>query len=102
VNYRLAYFIEAREDISAAKNWYFGQLPGLEVRFAKDVKRAIERLRSTPFSHSIRYKNIRIAHPDVFPYSIHYYIDEDMKRIVIIGVVHSRRDLAFLDERTSR
>jgi hypothetical protein len=66
---------------------------------AEDVKKTIIRLKSTPYVHAIRRKNIRIAHPDVFPYSMHYYIDEALKRIVNIGIVHNSRDTEFLNIR---
>jgi len=98
-SYRLAYFDEARTDIADAKKWYYDQLAGLEKRFAEDVKIAIIRLKINPFVHAIRYKKVRVAHPDIFPYSIHYYIDEAQKRIVVIGITHVSRDDEFLRKR---
>ena len=64
--------------------------------FANDVKKAVNRLKVNPHIHAIRYKKNRITHPDVFPYSIHFYIDEVLHRIVIIGIVHNSRDPGFL------
>jgi hypothetical protein len=41
---------------------------------------------------------VRIAHTKIFPYNIHFYIDEAKKQIVIIGIVHNKRgDAIFLD-----
>ncbi len=97
--YSLAYYKEAKKDITEAKLWYFNQQKGLEKRFADDVKNAILRLSANPYVHSIRHKNTRIAHPDIFPYSIHFYIEEQAKRIVIIGIVHNNRSLDFLKNR---
>ncbi|MCD6012081.1 MAG: plasmid stabilization system [Flavipsychrobacter sp.] len=97
--YKLAYFKEARQDIRDAKEWYYDQLKGLEKRFSDDVKIAITRLKTNPYAHAVRYKKIRIAHPDIFPYSIHYYIDEELTRIVIIGIIHNSRDSGFLNRR---
>lgn len=96
MSYSLAYFKEAKNDINKAKLWYHNQQKGLEKRFAADIKKAIGRLKLNPYVHTIRYKKNRIAHPDVFPYSIHFYIDEDNGRIVIIGVVHNSRNFDFL------
>jgi len=44
-------------------------------------------------------KNTGLPIPDVFPYSIHFYIDKTNNRMVIIGVVHSSRDFDFLKQR---
>ncbi|NDC42186.1 MAG: plasmid stabilization system, partial [Chitinophagia bacterium] len=73
--YQLSYFKEVSNDIKEAKIWYSKQLPGLEKRFAKDIKIAIIRLSLNPFSHAVRYRQVRVAHPDVFPFGIHYYVD---------------------------
>ena len=97
--YNLAYYKEAKKDIARAKVWYYNQQKGLEKRFASDIKKAIKRLKLNPYVHAVRYKQNRIAHPDVFPYSIHFYIEEDNKRIVIIGVVHTSQDFDFLNYR---
>ena len=97
--YQLTYFKEAKNDINQAKIWYHSQQKGLEKRFAEDIRKAIVRLKTNPHVHAIRYKKNRLAHPDVFPYSIHFYIDELQKRIVIIGIVHNSRNFDFLKQR---
>ena len=99
MSYKLTYFQEARDDINEAKLWYQSQQTGLEKRFAEDIKKAILRLKPNPYVHAIRYKKNRVAHPDVFPYSIHFYIDEPLNRIVIIGIVHNSRNNSFLKKR---
>lgn len=90
--FKVLYFDEVRQDIKDAKSWYRNQLKGLEKRFAEDIKIAISRLKDRPSVHAIRYKNIRIARPDVFPYSIHFYIDDPANSIVIIAMVHNSRN----------
>jgi mRNA-degrading endonuclease RelE of RelBE toxin-antitoxin system len=69
----------------------------LEKRFAAAVKATILHLKERPSVHAIRYKNVRIAHTEVFPYAIHFYIDEPNKTIVIIAILHNSRnpDLPF-------
>ncbi len=99
MSYRLAYFKEVANDINEAKIWYHNQQKGLEKRFAEDIRKAIVRLKTNPHVHAIRYRKNRIAHPDIFPYSIHFYINEELKRIVIIGVTHNSRNFDFLKQR---
>ena len=67
---------------------------------AQDIKAAILRLKERPTVHAIRYKNVRIARPDVFPYAIHFYIDELSHTIVITAIVHNSRNPKFPQKRT--
>jgi plasmid stabilization system protein ParE len=92
MGYKAGYYQDARLDVKEAKEWYRSQKKGLEKRLADDIKTAIFRLRDTPFVHAVRYKNIRIAHLDKFPYSIHFYIDEPDQKIIIIAILHNRRN----------
>ena len=97
--FRLSYFKAAKDDVKEAKIWYHDQLPGLEKRFAKDLKNTIIRLQLNPYAFALRYEKFRISHTDIFPYSIHFYIDNVANRIVIVGIVHESRDNAFLKVR---
>ena len=96
--YEVIYLEEVESDIIVAKQWYAEQQYGLDVRFSGSVKKAIEKLLKMPSMYSVRYKNVRIAHTEIFPYNIHYYIDEANSTVVIIGIIHNKRKEAlFLD-----
>ena len=96
--YRFFYLDEVQNDIIAAKQWYAQQQKGLDTRFAASVKEALSDILKMPLAYSVRYRNVRIAHTKIFPYNIHFYIDEVQAMIVIIGIVHNkRRDALFLD-----
>lgn len=97
--YKLFYFDDVKRDIKESKKWYDLQKKGLGERFVIDVKEAVFRLKTNPQVHTIRYKNIRIAHADVFPFSIHFYIDELAKQVNIIAIVHNGRDPEFPQKR---
>lgn len=90
--YSLFYFVDARQDVKEAKAWYKEQKPGLEKRLAKSIKAAILKLQSNPLAYSVRYKNVRITHTKTFPYGIHYYIDDTNNQIVIIAIIHNKRN----------
>lgn len=85
--YTVHYLDAVIADVREAKTWYKAQREGLEEGFAA----AIERIAQMPTAYGIRYKNIRFAHPKVFPYNIHFYLDEARQMIVITAIVHSRR-----------
>jgi mRNA-degrading endonuclease RelE of RelBE toxin-antitoxin system len=97
--YNLLYFDEVLVDVQQAKAWYKEKREGLEKEFACEIEVAIEKLKKMPSGYSIRYKNIRIIHTKVFPYNIHYYVDELNKTIVIIGIVHKKRLSEFIGKR---
>jgi ParE toxin of type II toxin-antitoxin system, parDE len=99
MGYSLAYFDEVESDIIDAKAWYKSKKEGLEESFAMAVEQALSNLQKTPTAYAIRYKNVRIAYPAIFPYAIHFYIDSPTNTIVIIAIVYAGRDQNFVIER---
>lgn len=90
--YKSQYFDQVFIDVQEAKVWYKEQKEGLEIEFAFAIEKAIEQILKMPSSYSLRYKKVRIAHPKVFPYNIHFYIDEANNTIVFTAIVHNKRD----------
>ena len=97
--YFLHYFDEVENDVNQAKTWYKEQQDGLEIRFATAIEKAIEHLLEMPEIFAVRYKKIRIAHPKVFPFNIHFYIDEPNTTVVITAIVHSKRHSKVVKKR---
>ena len=96
--YQGFYFDEVENDIAEAKRWYAEQQTGLDARFAAAVKETVTNILKMPSSYAVRYKNVRIAHTKVFPYNVHFYIDDEKIQVVIIGIIHNKRSSAlFLD-----
>ena len=96
--YQEFYLDEVENDIDEAKRWYYEQQTGLDVRFAAAVKETFTSIVTMPSAYAVRYRNVRIAHTKVFPYNVHFYIDEEKAQVVIIGIVHNKRSNAlFLD-----
>jgi hypothetical protein len=99
MSFQIEFFDEVLTDIQEAKEWYKEQRFGLEVEFAFEIEKVLEKIIKRPESFSIRYKNIRIAHPKVFPYNIHFYFDSPLDLIVITGIVHNKRDQNIVRKR---
>ena len=89
--YRLLYFDEVIQEVQEAKVWYKEKREGLEIEFALAVETAIQRIQRMPAAYSIRYKNVRLAYTKVFPYAIHFYINEKEKIVAITAIVHKKR-----------
>ena len=92
MGYTLVYFDEVEKDVADAMAWYRSKQNGLEKRFAKAVEQAILNLQKMPAAYAVRYKNVRIAYTPIFPYAIHFYIDEQQSMIVITAIVFAGRD----------
>jgi hypothetical protein len=97
--WKLYYYDEVAVDVADAKKWYRKQQKYLDKRFAEDVKISLDRLQKNPLNYEIKYRNVRIAYCDIFPYAVHFYADELIKRIVIIAIVHQHRDPEYPSNR---
>jgi plasmid stabilization system protein ParE len=93
------YLDEVGNDIAEAMRWYAGQQQDLDTRFVAAVKETVANIVRMPLSYAERHKNVRIAHTRDFPYNVHFYVDEEKEQIVIIGVVHGKRNDALLLDR---
>jgi ParE toxin of type II toxin-antitoxin system, parDE len=80
---------EVKNDVLAAKDWYKSQQKGLEKRFANEVKNTLNYLIKNPLLFQVKYKNIRTAYTEVFPFGLHYHLNQDSKTITVLGVFHT-------------
>lgn len=76
----------AQKDISDNAKWYNAQLKGLGLRFTKAIRNEIKFIQKNPRAIVNRYRNTHTCTVDNFPYMIHYIIEEEQKKIVIVGV----------------
>jgi mRNA-degrading endonuclease RelE of RelBE toxin-antitoxin system len=93
--YKVLYLDEVENDITEAKKWYAEQQESLDLQFAAAVKESLSNIIKMPSAYAVRYRNIRIARTRVFPYNIHFYIDDTNARVVITGIVHNKRSNAL-------
>jgi plasmid stabilization system protein ParE len=82
----------AKEDIKEAALWYNKQQPGLGKRFTTEVREKVYFIRQNPKAANIRYNNVRTAVLNVFPFMVHYTIDEGNTTIIISAVLHTNRN----------
>jgi len=82
----------AKEDISEAAKWYNKQQRGLGKRFTAEVRENVDLIIQNPKASNVRYKNVRTTVLNMFPFMIHYTIDEKNKTIIVSAVLHTSRD----------
>ena len=81
----------AEDDLIEASAYYQAQSPGLGLRFIKKVNEALDNL-SLFNQYPVRYDDVRIKQVDVFPFPIHYVINEKEGLIEVDTIMHGRRD----------
>jgi len=82
----------AKQDIREAALWYNSQSAGLGKRFTAEVRERVLFIRQNPKAFVVRYDDVRTAVLNIFPFMIHYIIDEPNKTVVIISVFHTSRE----------
>ncbi len=82
----------AKDDIKEAAFWYNKQQAGLGKCFTAEVREKVHFIRQNPNAVNIRYNTVRTAVLDVFPFMVHYIIDENNKTIIVSAVLHTSRN----------
>lgn len=82
----------AKQNIAEAAKWYNSQRNNLGKRFIKEVNSHILHIRQNPLATAIRYDDVRTAVLDIFPYLIHFFVDEELQIVVILTVLHTSRN----------
>jgi hypothetical protein len=72
---------EVKNDVLQVKDWYKSKQKGLEKRFANEVKNTLNYLIENPLLFQIKYKKVRTAYTEIFPFGIHYHFDKKTKTI---------------------
>ncbi len=72
---------------------------GLDQRFKLDLRRIIFQLEENPKIFGVRFKKFRTANLNIFPYQVHYQIDEVNNTVVVFAVLHANRDPDFILKR---
>ncbi len=97
--YKTVILEEAKEDIKKARAYYRKILKSLSKRFTADIKEIVAKIRNKPFNFGFRFDEFRTANLSVFPYQIHYIVDEANSTIIIFAVLHAYRDPNFVELR---
>lgn len=79
----------AKSDIRNAFSWYEHKQPGLGKRFVKAVRAKFHYIQQQPLAAPIRYGDMRCAVVDVFPYMIHFWVDQQNHKVIITAVFHT-------------
>lgn len=90
--YKLTLLPLAKEDIKQAAKWYNEKQRGLGKRFIKEVRKSVSYIKQNPKLYNIRYEQTRTSVLNVFPFMIHYYLEDETNTILIVAVLHTSRN----------
>ena len=79
----------AKLDISEAASWYNSKQKGLGKRFTNEVRSKVLFILEDPKASAVRYDDTRCAVLDVFPFMIHYTIDDGNTTIIVTAIFHT-------------
>ena len=82
---------DALQDLDEAFHWYEGQRPGLGAEFALEIDNLLTVLQRFPNARTIAFWDLRRALVPRFPFGLYYLVEE--QRVVIIGLLHLKRDV---------
>lgn len=90
--YKSVLLPQAKRDIREAALWYNQRSKGLGKKFMAEIRKKIRFILGNPTASPIRYDDVRTAVLNVFPYMVHYTVDEANKTVIISAVLHTSRD----------
>lgn len=97
MNYNLIILPLAKQDIKETANWYNTKQKDLGKKFIKAIRKEAVKIKKNPLLYKVRYDNIRTALIEIFPYLIHFSIQDTT--IIIKAVYHTSRDSEIWIER---
>ena len=87
-NYSPIALIEYKDSVI----WYKKSSTKAAENFVKEVREKIRNICETPFSYPKTYGKFRETSLKKYPYSIVYFIDENIKMIIVTSVFHQKRN----------
>jgi plasmid stabilization system protein ParE len=90
MTYTLLVKSDAEQDVADAADYYDQRQTGLGDQFLAAVRDTLATLKSNPFVSAKVYREVRQTSVPRFPFVVSYFIAGD--RIVVIAVLHGRRD----------
>jgi toxin ParE1/3/4 len=99
IKYKLKLLPAVYQDLRKAKKWYLNINTELGEDFKSKVNDEFDYIKDYPKHYQKKYGDLRQALVTRFPYTIYYLIDEELKRIVVIGVLAQKQSFDRIKKR---
>lgn len=92
MGYKIKLLPVVHRELRKAKKWYNEQKGELGEEFKEAVNTEIAYIKEHPENYQKKYKELRQSLVTRFPYAIFYLVEEQEKRVIIFGVLHTKRN----------
>jgi len=99
MGYQITLLPVAQSDLQKAKKWYHEKSEALAQEFKAEVNKEIDYIGEFPEHYQVKYKELRQSLVTRFPFAIFYLVEEEKKRIVVFGVLHTSRNPEIVRKR---
>ena len=101
MTYTIRFSQLASDDLTEVLGWYKEQnVEGLHKRFIEALSKVLRGLEKNPQSNPIVHNTVRQALLKKFPYKILYTFDNAIVEVLVIAVIHQKRDPKIWQGRT--
>ncbi len=90
MSYQIVLSDGAQLQISKSANWFFNQIPGLELKFLDELDKAIVFIQKHPLKCQCRYRNVRVKFLKKFDFGIHFIMEKNV--IFVLSIFHTRQN----------
>lgn len=102
MSYNIKVLPAVHTDLRNAKKWYHDKSELLAQEFKEEVDKEINYIGHYPEHYQLKYKELRQSLVTRFPYAIFYLVEEEIKRIIVFGVLHTSRNPEIIRKRIKR
>ena len=99
MNLSIVFRRAAQAEYADAARWYEARALGVGYRFVERVEHALSEVAESPLRPAKLFAGIRRIRVRGFPFLLYYVVEES--RIVVVAVLHARRNPAIWRSRRS-
>ena len=99
MQYKIKILPIAYMDLQRAKKWYGEESDKLTKEFKAEVNKEIEYIGKHPQNYQLKYNELRQSIVAHFPYLIYYIIVDELKQVIVVGILHSSRNPEIIKNR---
>ncbi|MBA4196326.1 MAG: hypothetical protein C0459_02120 [Chitinophaga sp.] len=90
--YQITYRERAAKEYLSSLLWYKQRSYTAAVNFVKAIDEMVLRISNDPTRYRNTYRNFHEIIVHTFPFSIIYFIDENLNSVVIVSIFHHKRN----------
>ena len=99
MNYKLKLLPIVYKDLINAKKWYLEINTKLGEDFKLKVNEELDYIIQNPKHYQKKHKELRQAIVARFPYTVYYLIEEELKLVVVIGILAQKQSFDRIKKR---